>query len=143
MTGRLTLTRVLLAAGLLVGLVSWWESVGHIGSPAFMLPATFPLGPTHGWYHVFREVCKDVAEMVVFLAVFFGPPSLRTRGTWWLILVLMLGYYAPFWIGEPFLPALSAPNMIAHVIHSVMAALALAALFVGRSAFVLKAEKLS
>ncbi len=108
-----------------------------------MLPASFPLGPTHAWYHVFREVGKDVAEMAVFLAVFFGHPSLRTRGTWWLILVLMLGYYAPFWIGQPFVPALSAPNAIANVIHIVMAALAFAALFVGRSAFVFAVEKLS
>jgi len=55
----------------------------------------------------------------------------------------MLGYYAPFWIGQPFVPALSAPNAIANVIHIVMAALAFAALFVGRSAFVFAVEKLS
>jgi hypothetical protein len=47
----------------------------------------------------------------------------------------MLGYYAPFWIGEPFLSALSAPNAPAAIIHIVMALFAGAALFAARPAF--------
>jgi hypothetical protein len=46
----------------------------------------------------------------------------------------MIGYYAPFWIGEPFLPALSAPNTPA-VIHVVMALSASAAMFAARPSF--------
>jgi hypothetical protein len=50
-------------------------------------------------------------------------------------LVLMLGYYAPFWIGEPFLPELSAPNNAAAIVHIVMALFAFSALFVARPSF--------
>lgn len=131
---RLTIARVLLVVGLGVGLPSWRESVGHIGNADFLAPAS-PLGPTHSWYHVFREVCGDVAKMVVFLLLFFGPARWRTSATWWIGLALMLGYYAPFWIGEPFLPALSAPNMPAAIIHVVMALFAFAGLFLARPAF--------
>lgn len=48
------------------------------------------------------------------------------------MLILMLGYYAPFWIGAPFLPALSAPNQQAemvHVAHATLSFLALAIAF--------------
>ncbi|WP_333836046.1 hypothetical protein [Novosphingobium sp.] len=134
MMTRLHIARVLLVIGLGVGLLSWRESVGHIGNADFLTPA-YPFGATHGWYHVFREVCGDVAKMVVFLLLFFGAARWRTPVTWWIGLVLMLGYYAPFWIGEPFLPALSAPNLPAQVIHVAMVALSLAALIVARPSF--------
>lgn len=124
---RLTIVRVLLVLGLGIGLLSWRESVGHVGNADFLVPA-YPLGATHSWYHVFREVCGDVAKMAVFLLVFFGGSRWRTPGTWWIAAILMLGYYAPFWIGEPFLPALAAPNAIAGVIHVLMALFTLAAL---------------
>ena len=48
---RLTLARILLLAGLAVGLLSWRESARHIGSPDFLVPGYEP--PTPAWYHVF------------------------------------------------------------------------------------------
>jgi hypothetical protein len=131
---RLTIGRVLLLVGLGVGRLSWRESVGHIGNADFRVPA-YPLGATHSWYHVFREVCGDVADMTVFQLLFFGSPAWRTPNSWWIGLVLMLGYYAPFWIGEPILPELSAPNDAAAIVHIVMALFAFSALFVARPAF--------
>ena len=131
----LGIARALLVAGLGVGMLSWRESVGHIGNPDFVV-AAFPLGPTHSWYHVFREGCGDVAKMAVFLLLFFGTPPWRTSATWWIGFILMLGYYAPFWIGEPFLPALSAPNLTAAIVHVVMALFAFAGLFVARPIFI-------
>jgi hypothetical protein len=116
----LIIARIFLIVGLGVGLLSWRESVGHIGNPDFRVDA-YPLGATHSWYHVFREVCGDAAKMAVFLLLFFGSARWRTPVTWWIGLVLMLGYYAPFWIGEPFLSALSAPNTPAAIVHIVMA----------------------
>jgi hypothetical protein len=59
----------------------------------------------------------------------------RTPVTWWIGLVLMLGYYTPFRIGEPFLPALSAPNTPAAIVHIAMALFTRAALFEARPAF--------
>jgi hypothetical protein len=131
---QLTIARVLLLVGLGIGLLSWREAVDHIGNADFLVPA-YPLGATHSWYHVFREVCGDVAKMTVFLLLFFGSPRWRTPTSWWIGLVLMLGYYAPFWIGEPFLPELSAPNNAAAIVHIVMALFAFSALIVVRPAF--------
>ena len=113
------------------GIAELAESVGHIGNPNFLTPA-HPFDATHGWYHVFREVCGDVA---VFLLLFFGSAQWRTPLTWWIGLILMLGYYGPFRIGEPALPPLSAPNTPAAITQVVMALLSLAALFVARAAF--------
>jgi hypothetical protein len=112
--------QIALVAGVALGLRSWWESVGHIGDASFLTPASRS-GATHAWYHVFREICGDVAKMTVFLGLFLGPRSWRTPLTWWIVLVLMLGYYAPFWIGEPFLDALKAPSARANMVHLRMA----------------------
>lgn len=127
MAARLWFARVLLLIGLGVGLLSWRESVGHIGNPDFLVPA-YPQGATHSWYHVLREVVGDVAKMAVFLLIFFGPAPWRSSVTWWIGLVLMLGYYLPFWVGQPFNPALAAPNTIASAIHLAMALFAFTAL---------------
>ena len=134
MISRLTLARTLLVVGLAVGLLSWRESVGHIGQADFLVPA-YPLGDTHSWYHVFREACGDVAKMAVFLLLMFGPGRWRIPVTWWIGLILMLGYYAPFWIGMPFLPALSAPNLVAEAIHVGMALFAIGGWLVARPLF--------
>jgi hypothetical protein len=120
---NLNIARVSIVIGLGIGLLSWRESVGHIGNADFVVPA-YAFGAGHSWYHVFREACGDVAKMAVFLLIFFGPPRWRTPVTWWIGFVLMVGYYAPFWLGEPFLAELSAPNAIAEAIHVAMAAFA-------------------
>lgn len=108
--------------------------MGHIGDTDFLVPA-YPPSATHSWYHVFREACGDVAKMAVLLLVFFGNERWRTPVTWWISLILMLGYYAPFWIGAPFVPGLSAPNAIAEAIHVGMAFFALLGLMLGRPSF--------
>lgn len=133
---RLTIARASLVIGLLIGLISWKESVGHIGNADFLVPA-YPLGATHAWYHVFREVCGDVAKMAVFLLLFFGSDQWRMPATWWICLILMLGYYTPFWIGEPFLPALSAPIPAAGWAHLAMAFFAFLGLALARPSFLL------
>lgn len=142
MVSRLNIARAALAAGLAVGLLSWKESAGHVGAEDFLVPA-YPLGATHAWHHVFREVCGDVAKMAVFILLFFGPSPWRTPATWWIGLILMLGYYAPFWIGDPFLPALSAPIPVEGWIHLAMALLAFGGLGLARPAFTLPERKTS
>jgi hypothetical protein len=37
------------------------------------------------------------------------------------MLILMIGFYAPFWVGVPFMPELGAPNMSAEINHLLMA----------------------
>jgi hypothetical protein len=77
----------------------------------------------------------DVATILVLLLLFFGSPSFRTSGTWWVALILMIGYYSPFWIGMPFNSALAAPTLEAELRHIAQAAIPLAALFVARRDF--------
>ena len=134
MTARLNTARASLVIGLLIGLMSWKESVGHIGNADFLVPS-FPLVATHAWYHVFREACGDIAKMGVLLLFFFGPQHWRTTIGWWVCLILMLGYYAPFWIGEPFLHELSAPIPFAGRVHVAMAFFAFLGLALAQPSF--------
>ena len=73
---RLNIARMSLVIGLLIGMISWTESVGHIGNADFLVPA-YPLGATHAWYHIFREVCGDVAMMPLYWQVV---PVLMRKG---------------------------------------------------------------
>lgn len=137
---RLSIARGLLVIGLVLGLISWKESIDHIGAADFLVPG-YALGATHAWYHVFREAGGDVAKMAVFLLLFFGPSDWRTPVTWWIGLILMLGYYAPYWIGEPLLAALSAPVPIAGWVHLATATFVIVGHAVARPAFIVNQGK--
>lgn len=89
---RLLIARILIVLGFLVGLSSLFATFGHIGDPAFMATPAFDGGPGHTWYHALREAFGDVAAMAVVLLVFFGPEDYRNKGTWWICLILLLGY---------------------------------------------------
>ncbi len=132
---RLMIARILLAMGLLVGLVSWGFTLQHIIDPAFLLISDFESGASHARYHVFREAAGDLAAMVVLLFLFFGPRGFRTAESWVIGLVIMAGYYAPFWIGSPFHEALVAPSFAAELVHVAMASLSVAALFMAKPFF--------
>jgi hypothetical protein len=73
--------------------------------------------------------------MIVVLLVFFGRPQDRTGSTWWICFVLMVGYYASYWVGIPFNPELAAPSLRSEVSHVLQASAALAGLFVARRDF--------
>ena len=137
---KFTVARTLLLLGFVVGLMSWMFTIGHVGDPKYVLVPEFELGASHAWYHAFREAAGDLAAMFTILVIFFGPKNLRVPATWIICLALMLGYYSPFWIGMPFMPELSAPNMAAETIHIVMATLAVAGLLIGRSEFYAESE---
>lgn len=133
---NLLISRVLLVLGLLIGMISFTATVGHIGNPDYLLiPGTDEL-QTHAWYHALREVVADVASMSILLLTFFGTAKWRTPTTWIICLIIMVGYYAPFWIGAPFSPALAAPHWMAEIVHIIMAALPFTALFIARKDFV-------
>ncbi len=132
---RLNIARVLLVIGLLIGYTSLSKTLGHIGSPGYLLVAASTEGPTHGWYHVFREGVGDIMSIIILLFVFFGKNVMRTKATWFISLFIMFGYYAPFWIGTPFLPALGAPHLGAELVHIGMAAFSTVALFLARKDF--------
>lgn len=105
--------RVLVSIGFLAGYGSVGSTFEHIGDERFL--------PTHVWYHFFREGIGDVATMIAILVILFAAPRFRTPILWWLMLVLMLGFYGPFWMGMPFMAELAAPSMNAEIIHLSMA----------------------
>lgn len=118
---KLNIARTLLLIGLFIGLKSWWQTISHIGDETYTLIPEFTKGKYHAWYHAFREAIGDFSIMVALLLMFFGNPKWRTPQTWWIGLALIFGYYAPFWIGTPFVPQLGAPHMTAEMIHLGMA----------------------
>lgn len=133
---RLNIARALMVIGLVVGLESLRQTFLHIGDPLFTLPPEFGGGTTHAWYHALREAVGDVATITVMLLVFFGAPRFRSGATWWICLILLIGYYSPFWVGIPFNSALAAPSLAIDLRHMAQAAIPIAALFVGRRYFV-------
>lgn len=132
---RLNIARILLLIGLGIGLESLMATFSHIGDPIFLGQAELFGGPTHTWYHALREGVGDVGAIAVLLLVFFGKPMFRSAATWWITLVVLVGYYAPFWVGMPFNSALAAPTLEAEVRHIIQAVLPFIALFLARADF--------
>lgn len=132
---KLNIARILLVAGLAIGIESLFATFSHIGDPLFTLQPEFGGGTTHSWYHALREGVGDVAAIAIMLLLFFGKPMFRTEATWWIGLVVMIGYYAPFWVGMPFNSALAAPTLEAELRHIAQAAIPLAALLIARKDF--------
>jgi hypothetical protein len=140
---RLNLARVLLLAGLAIGVESLRATFSHIGDPLFTLPAEFGGGSTHAWYHALREAMGDIGTIAAIALIFFGKASFRNAATWWVCLILMFGYYSPFWIGMPFNSELAAPNLEAEIRHIVQALLPITALIVARNYFLAGPEAIN
>ena len=80
----------------------------------------------------------DIGVLSALLIILFGSSKARTRATWWMALVLMLGYYAPYWVGAPFMEELYPPGGFGSVAdwnHYIQAGLPLLGLFLGRGHF--------
>ena len=132
---KLNIGRFLIVLGLVVGLESLRQTFSHIGDPLYTVMPEFGGGTTHSWYHALREAVGDVATITILLLVMFGWQSWRTPATWWISLILMFGYYSPFWIGIPFNAELAAPSFAIDLRHMAQAAVPVIGLFVARSAF--------
>ncbi|MBS9774378.1 MAG: hypothetical protein KGV59_04390 [Tenacibaculum sp.] len=132
---KLNIARVLLLIGLIIGLKSWWQTISHINDTTYVLVPEFTKGTHHAWYHAFREAIGDLSSMIVLLIVFFGKEKWRTPNTWIISLILMIGYYTPFWVGTPFIPELAAPHLTAEIVHLAMAIPPIIALFLAKKYF--------
>ena len=124
--------RVLVILGFLLGWGSLSATAGHIASDRHLLVAGIQ---THSWHHFFRELGGDFGAMIAILVILFAGQNVRTPTTWWVVLILMIGFYAPFWIGTPFLAELAAPSWGAEVNHLMMAIPALLGCFLARRHF--------
>lgn len=126
--------RILVIIGFLAGWTSLGATLAHIGDPATLM--TEAGVPTHSWHHFLRELGAQFGIMIAILVVLFVGPAQRTPASWWIMLILMLGFYLPFWIGVPFDPAYGAPSMGAELNHLAMAIPALLGAFLGRRHYV-------
>ena len=63
------------------------------------------------------------------------PQSLRAPVIWWVMLVLLLGFYAPFWVGARVMIELAAPSLGAEIQHLIMALPPLVAVFIARKEY--------
>jgi len=124
--------RILVIIGFLAGWNSLGSTFAHIGSDAFLLTDQAPIVQTHSWHHFLRELGAQFGAMAAILVILFAPPHQRTPVAWWVMLILMLGFYAPFWIGVPFDRAYGAPNMGAEINHLSMAIPALVGAFLAK-----------
>ena len=129
---RMNIGRALVIIGFVVGLRSVMFTWGHISSDLFLLTPESPLAQSHSWHHFFREVFGDFGAMIGVLILLCVPIQLRAPVLCWTMLVLLLGFYAPFWAGTPFIAELAAPSLNAEIQHLVMAAPPLVGLFVVR-----------
>ena len=124
--------RVLVIVGFLAGYGSVGATFRHIGNERFLLTPEAPLAVTHSWHHFFREGFGDLGAMAGVLLILFIAPRYRIQPMWWLMLILMIGFYAPFWVGVPFMAELAAPSMGAEITHLTMAVPALAGCFLAK-----------
>lgn len=123
--------RVLVIFGLLAGYVPIGSTFDHIGDPEMLLVEEAFL-QHHSYYHFFREGMGDLAASAVILFILFAAPKFRNPAMWWVMLITMFGFYAPFWIGAPFMAELRAPFIGAEIAHLRMAVPAVIGCFLAR-----------
>jgi len=137
---QLWIARTLVIIGFLAGWNSLGATAAHLGNDAFLLTPNAPITPTHAWHHYLRELGAQFGAMAAILLILFAPPRFRTPVAWWVMLILMIGFYAPFWVGVPFNRGYGAPNIGAEINHLSMAVPALLGCFLARREFAEKAR---
>ena len=85
--------------GFLAAYVPVRATFAHIGNENMRLISS----STHSWHHFFREGFGDLGAMAAILVILFAAPRFRSPTMWWVMLILMFGFYAPFWVGTPFM----------------------------------------
>jgi len=127
--------RVLVVIGLLAGFGPVGSTFRHIGNDRFLLTSDATLDVTHSWHHFLREGFGDLGATAAILAIMFVAPQYRNPAMWWVMLIVMIGFYAPFWVGVPFMAELAAPGMSAEIAHLSMAVPALLGCFLAKRHF--------
>ncbi len=123
--------RGLVIVGFLAAYVPVSATFAHIGNENTRLINS----STHSWHHFFREGFGDLGAMAAILVILFAAPRFRSPTMWWVMLILMFGFYAPFWVGTPFMAELAAPSMSAEIAHLQTAVPAVLGCFLARRHF--------
>ena len=124
--------RALVVFGVLAGYGPVGSTFRHIGNESFRLAS----GSAHSWHHFLREGVGDLGASAAILIIMFAAPQYRNPVMWWVMLTVMIGFYAPFWIGAPFMAELAAPSLSAEIAHLLMAVPALLGCFLARRHFI-------
>lgn len=132
---RLVVARILLVLGLSVAGVSWWMTLLQLADLALLLSDALEKGAALAGYHVFREACGALTAKAVLLILFFGPRRFRTPESWLTALLIVVGFYAPFWAAALFSEDPLAPGRPAELMHLAVAGLSIAALFLAKPFF--------
>lgn len=122
----MTLCRVLLVLGIIIGLPSILETLSFSWDPTFQAPA-LRYGPTHTNYHAFREFMLTLGALFVMLWAMFQSSAGRSRALWVAMALTALSYYGGWWIPWPLL-GLHTPNHLAELVHEAAAFLTGAAI---------------
>ena len=123
--------RLLVIVGCIYGYKPIKVTFSHIGKENYLLTEIAHI-PSHSYYHYFREGVGDIAATAVIFAIIMTPAKFRNPAMWWIMLITMIGIYAPFWAGMPFNSDLSAPHMKAEVAHLKMALPAIIGCFLAK-----------
>lgn len=91
--------------------------------------------PEHVWYHLFREANGDIAAIIVVLMLMYLPAEARSHRAWWMMMILLVGYYSPFWTGALVDRGMAAPHIMAEIVHVVMAAFPFGGVLLARRHF--------
>jgi hypothetical protein len=131
--GSLRFARVLISLAFLISFVSLFETLSHVWDPEYYIP-TLTDGPEHARFHFLREFASSVGKIIAVCVILFQPERWRTPALWWVMVILVVSYYAGFWIGYPVL-GVGAPNTAARVIHTSTTVLGLAGVLLARQGF--------
>ena len=128
--GRIHVYRALVLVGFAFALLSLQATLSHIANPDYLV-ADVARGETHAWYHFFREAIGDMAAISGVLILLFGPSKYRSPLTWCTMVVVLFGYFSPYWIGYPW-HGVSSPNVAAEAAHILQTGLTFAGVLMAK-----------
>ena len=128
--------RLLLALGVIFGVMSMFFTLTYAWDPLFQAPnLPLPDPPTHTNYHAFRGFTLAAGATLIMLYCMFMPAGKRSPELWTVMLFAGVFYYAGWWLPWP-LFGYRTPGLGAEMVHILAAGSSLAAIFLARRFYV-------
>lgn len=113
---KIILSRILLGASIITGLVSFWYTLEFTWTPEFQATA-LEIGPTHSNYHAFRGAMLALAVNLLLLHVVIKGESIKFE--YWAVTTFMaVFYYSGWWLAWP-IWGYHAPYIGAEINHAI------------------------
>jgi hypothetical protein len=132
-SSNLTLPRVLVILGMVVGAISVSQTIAHAFDDAYLI-AGLDDGEEHAQYHMARETWLTIGAYAIVLIALFAPAAARTRTLWLTMLAATVGYVLAMWSGG-YTAGEWAPDTPPLIIHAVASVLLLAGVTIARRAY--------